>query len=227
MEIYCHKILSGYFSTFLDVTCYGSFRESAENKIKLPEEDPQLIQIFISWMYSGHIVYHTNIDKDPEPLTLLRLWVLGDGLGALEFANAVMNRIFQHYSLMDLLIDEVEYVYQNTLPNSKLREFVREMLRIEGPFSKIRYDVPEWSDKWFTLYSQSGDLVQDFFQDTVCGEGDWSDAVEPPHISKDEMKYLMEPGLECARVFRRDDSHHPCERLTDSAASASKRQRVE
>jgi hypothetical protein len=58
---------------------------------------------------------------------------------------------------------DAELVYSHTEPGSKLRLFIAELIRSEGPFSsKVAHELgDEYSDKWVKLLSKGGDLISD------------------------------------------------------------------
>jgi hypothetical protein len=60
--------------------------------ISLPDEVPDGIGTFISWVYTGRI---------SSTLTLQALWVMGDRIRSPSFPNDIMSLMFDYYGVSD------------------------------------------------------------------------------------------------------------------------------
>ncbi|KAL8650460.1 MAG: hypothetical protein Q9226_005132 [Calogaya cf. arnoldii] len=118
-----HKGLLCSKSVFFRAAFQGSFKEATEKKIRLKDEKPEVFQYYATWIYTQSSVpdwtyLHINANL------CCRLYVLSDKLGSEEFQNIIIDMIhklfIKDYSLC-LDPETVNYVYDNTLPGSRLR----------------------------------------------------------------------------------------------------------
>jgi hypothetical protein len=148
-----------------------------QHGIEFPEDNEDDIGAFVSWAYTGDLLtsHPTLVEPEEEPCmedivqnavhnTPERLWVLGIKLIAPLFANIALNLVRNRYRRRwDPLLILTSCVYENTLPEAKLRLFMKDLLLTEGPLSEhARYkngvrttDIVEWID----LLQDGGELV--------------------------------------------------------------------
>lgn len=149
---------------------FGGFAESAKVEIELPDHEEDLMGAFVNWAYTGNIrTCHPNI-RDPyeeaDVSTLEeapeRLWVLGDKLLASEFTKDAMELVGRRYHMHPVQATTADYVYDNTLPESNLRLFWKQLVRTEGPLLRNPFDGTGDVDvEWVTILAKGGDLVTD------------------------------------------------------------------
>ncbi|KAI9039332.1 uncharacterized protein KD926_009475 [Aspergillus affinis] len=101
-----------------------SLQEIQTNPVPLPHDDPDLFGDLVSWIYRGTISkYFLAEDTD---FFLLRLWVL-----AARFEMpGLQNHVASHYHTQPGgVFDQakINFVYENTRPDSPLRRLVVEM----------------------------------------------------------------------------------------------------
>jgi BTB/POZ domain len=77
-----HKSILCDISTFFTAAFTGQFLEATENIVKMPEEDVEVFNLFVNWLYG---CYHTPDIKDNETSSinsvmqeLLKLCTFGD-----------------------------------------------------------------------------------------------------------------------------------------------------
>lgn len=89
------------FSDVITAAIKGGFKESEEETITFPEDDPELFNIFANFIYTGYIRSHKPEDKakspgydsEWDPLGAMR--VLGEKLQAGEFKDAVVDAVVE------------------------------------------------------------------------------------------------------------------------------------
>lgn len=156
----CHKTLLSFYSAFFDKALYGAFKDAGSSEIVLPEENEQEMSKFVTWLYTGAL-------KCEYEFPACALWVLGDKLGAPAFINEAMYSIGDHYAAENLFAATAQYVYSNTIPGSKLRSFLCDVIQFEGPFAAEttagweKDEVQIYHAEWISLLGQGGDIVTD------------------------------------------------------------------
>ncbi|CAI6338195.1 unnamed protein product [Periconia digitata] len=150
------KKLISHFSPFLKAACSGEFKERAEGRIELPEDDVRIFGLFVQWMYDG---YYTLTLPNPEATVLhenvsihAQCWILGDKLLSSEFKNYAMGRLYASHVAAYIggpavTTDEVGYVCENTTPNSKLRSFYFDFLSVYFQVeTRLVGSIEEWDE---------------------------------------------------------------------------------
>lgn len=143
VKIMCHKTLLGYYSEFFEASLYGDFKGAHTGEVILPEESPDVVGAFISWLYTGCIIWDGEaVERQfDEPYSegippAVGLWVLGDKFLSPQFTNAVMDSIIAHFADNGVLeAKTAEFAYENTIDGSKLRRFIKDLIETEGPIS--------------------------------------------------------------------------------------------
>ncbi|TVY35119.1 hypothetical protein LSUB1_G006513 [Lachnellula subtilissima] len=187
-KITCHTTLLGFKSEYFDAACFGGFQPSESGEIRMLEECPEAVSVFVSWLYTGRI---PSCSTPP-----LALWILGDALRSPEFTNEAMHALFVECEQDVIKAETAEYIYANTSRGSKLRTFVKDLVLQESPLGYGQDSGDEnrqssaYENAWKELIRQGGDLVVD-----VAMEGSFlynSIAAPEPCRSANHSKY-MEP----------------------------------
>lgn len=100
----------------------------------LPEDDAEVFEIFVNWMYSGHLKGGLR-----EPMLIIYIWIFAQKCQAITLKNCAMNalqdalgnEIIGPFSLSN---SEVTYIYEHTTWGDELRVFAIAMLAWEIPF---------------------------------------------------------------------------------------------
>ena len=149
VEIKCHKALLGLKSEYFDAICFGGFATANSEEIEVRNEKPAAIKVFVSWLYSGQFL--------PSPFDLFELWLLGDRLRSPHFCNEVMHKLFGKFVDEMMYAEDYQMMFARTSPESKLRQFCRDMILAEGPLADDLSD--ERRAGWEELVKQGGELV--------------------------------------------------------------------
>ncbi|KAJ5685375.1 hypothetical protein N7536_007994 [Penicillium majusculum] len=127
-------------SHFFKAAMSGSWMESKEHTIELPEDDPKAFSIYSHWLYFAKIPGILEAAKQGESANksaqeyydLVSAYVLGDKLLDAQFQNSVIDAIIDTCSKADSKdgkvyfpdANAVSYAYSNTTKFSKIREML-------------------------------------------------------------------------------------------------------
>ncbi|KAG7406116.1 hypothetical protein Forpe1208_v014079 [Fusarium oxysporum f. sp. rapae] len=115
--------LVSHYSPYLKEICCLNLQES-NKRIRLQYYQPDVFGLFVEWMYYGSYessssVLISNADA--------KCWALGDKLRSTEFQNYSMRLLYEQHTRpmfgRPMTCDDVQYVWGNTSPGSKLRNF--------------------------------------------------------------------------------------------------------
>lgn len=90
-EFVVHKnVLATSSSKFLNRMLSNEWRETREKRLSLPETRPEVLEVYLHWMYTGIIVL------EPEPADAsgerrVELYFLGDYLDDMSFCEAIFE----------------------------------------------------------------------------------------------------------------------------------------
>ncbi|KAK4978166.1 hypothetical protein LTR42_002543 [Elasticomyces elasticus] len=124
----------------------NTFREGAEGKITLPEDNAAAFGVFQFWLYHNELHFeHISYDEDPktdlgrELEYCVASWIFGHKYGVTRLQNAVMARICDILKTKELLLslESVTACYAQTLPGSPLRRMAAEALVFQMSEKKI------------------------------------------------------------------------------------------
>lgn len=114
---------------------FGSdFKESSERKMTLPEDDAELFNLMVEW------IYHRRYDLPPRTgdkikngaryMESMRLYVLADKYGVTSLKNCIVKTIFDTLrdgEVAGTNLETVAYVYQNAPQNSGIRKLLADL----------------------------------------------------------------------------------------------------
>ncbi|CAG8951024.1 hypothetical protein HYFRA_00006421 [Hymenoscyphus fraxineus] len=207
-KIKCHKLLLAYYSDFFQASLFGDFEEAHTGEIALPEESVEDVTAFVGWLYTGVIVnsYRTlakrlQLDREvvqgiidarkdeDEIIGPVRLWVFGDKFLSPHFSNTAMRLAMTNYAAgMCLEAQDAEYAYENTLDDSLIRNFIKDLITTEGPFNENVLDFDsDFFNRWIVLLAKGGDLVKEC---CVTGFKEWSKITDRPWAKHNHEKYF-------------------------------------
>ena len=112
----------------------GEFKEKSTQCMYLPDDDPETIDRLTQWLYFKQIQFdHLAIGKSKTygsvPLMqLATLYVAADKFGILALKNTVIDQLWKLLARdkNEVRVGDkmIEYVYENTLPGSKVRRIL-------------------------------------------------------------------------------------------------------
>ncbi|KAM3421531.1 hypothetical protein BST61_g1920 [Cercospora zeina] len=135
VEFHVHEDLLREHSGFFEAALNGQWKEAQERKIKLPEDNPDVVDVYVQWLYGGKI--EAAVPEAARHSGWMRsvfwayLYVFSDKIQDLSFANAVMEAWTMYidepragskriYSSLDC----VEVIYEHTASGSPARQFL-------------------------------------------------------------------------------------------------------
>ena len=145
-----HESLVPASSPFLDKALSGKRKESALRTVHLPNDEPEMIAIYVHWLYRGTLpVSCDDSGIDTEYTNLVKAYILGDRLLDFKFQNAAIDAIIEKvrtperdntrwYPGLDVII----YAYANTTESALIRELFVDLYFYGGKSA--------WLDKWIT-----------------------------------------------------------------------------
>lgn len=168
--IYVHKNLICNASPFFRAACKDEWKQSEKSMIELPDDEPEVFEHFIHWLYTDQI---DTIDKtafkndDSEGVQqiidlLVSLYVFADKVQCGKLKDEVLDR------LMDSMragwiptFPQVEKIYSNTAAGSKLRRWIVDVLIATNMLGEL---VSKQDEPWR--------LCPEFFYEIAQGYAD-------------------------------------------------------
>jgi hypothetical protein len=138
------------------------------------------------------------------------MWMLGDKLMCARFANYTITYLMRYFENFPVGFSDTEFVYDNTMPNSKLRVLYRDLIAGNGP---LRYALNTRDhDEWLLLLAKGGDLVKEWIQKTFSSPR--KDDANQSWAEKYRRKYLQK--VDDVRVSDWPRKMYPIETYTIS-----------
>jgi len=157
------KALLVHHSPFFRAACDGQFKEAAEKCVRLPEEDPDIFKLFVSYLYTGGYAPTTDENGFPTLWDCTKVWVFGDKLGSVGFKNCAMTFLYAViFSYDPATPDAILFAYEHTAEGSKLRKIYTKAIvhaMKDGGEANLQALVKDW-DK---VYERGGDFLKDVF----------------------------------------------------------------
>ena len=150
-SIFLPKALPCHHSVYCREAC-SKLEPGMENKIVLPNCEPNTFKFFLQWMYEPILPEHYDFEVQDDVWDGLRAWVLGDRLQASGFKDSVMERIYNEHSMMtddyfELLPGDLDLCDWKAKPGSSLRNFVMDTMSQQWVFGKKFQLIKEqWID---------------------------------------------------------------------------------
>ena len=127
--ILCHH--SGYFRAALQ---NDQFEEAKTHEFVLDDQDPAIVSIAVSWLYTNRLCNTPPSQDAPSQKTLCRLWIFGDRHDIPTLKAFVINKLY--YDLkntekeetlnLDYLDGLPEVIFENSTESSGLRSLIVE-----------------------------------------------------------------------------------------------------
>lgn len=164
-----HENLLSSSSDFFKSAFNSGFKETLDDQLTLPEDDPQAFELFVRWLYtramsppSTNAATTTTMTlpfttSHPPIQTWLRLYVLASKLLVAELENICVNAAWRYYNVGTRRPDirDVQYIYENTPEGSGMRRLLQERLTL-GMF-RGRQNNPVTAE-WREVLNETPDL---------------------------------------------------------------------
>lgn len=135
--IHVHEALLRASSPFFDKAMGPLWKEAKERRINMPDEAPDIVKIYIYWLYCGALLMYppkSQESAEREDLNYVKAWILGDNLLDLDFQNAVVDGIFERYHTeprdgkrWNVWPGAVNYAFDNTYKGAPIRRLFVDM----------------------------------------------------------------------------------------------------
>lgn len=105
--------------------------------VTLPEDDPVLFKIFITWLYARRLRVNLPDGRDTpcQALTLVQLFVFGDVRGIPALRNDVIDAFVKERHTVHKEV--IPYLYENTPESSPLRKLFVDLINWQYQMSTI------------------------------------------------------------------------------------------
>jgi hypothetical protein len=141
-------------SEFFNMALSNRWREGEEKNVHLPEDDPNVFDAYLNWLYTHRVVTCTATNDDGSNKTkgkesrfkpLMRLYVLGEKLMDAYFQNILIDHIVSSIRQTNTYpnIFDVGILYAGTPKGSSARELMVDLYVCNaGPkWSITRHDL--------------------------------------------------------------------------------------
>ena len=193
------KALLTHCSPFFAAALEGSFFEAESRTVSLPDDNPEVFETFVQWLYIGEIRCTVELFDSYERWTSLIVasWMLGDKLGCQAFQDAAMTQLLAYHNKGDAIqISAVRAAYEGSPPGSKLRKWAVDQflyeIKLEG------YGEPGEKESWVSQVEAIENFGQDFLEASLDLGG--SEMAEPYMNGQRYMEvstYKHEMGCRC------------------------------
>lgn len=167
-------------SPFFKAALSGTFKEADESKVVLPEDDPEVFEQFLQWIYTkaynlSPLANASSENVCKQSWQYIRLYVFADKTQVEPLKDHILRHLFklhQRYSKdRSVSYECVEFAYDHTPPESPLRTLLVAMFiwndaKID---SKAIVHIPEFAGKvveglqqrvqhptWLSPFARSG-----------------------------------------------------------------------
>ncbi|KAL8797391.1 MAG: hypothetical protein Q9195_000546 [Heterodermia aff. obscurata] len=123
-----YKQLLSDASPYFKAAISGGYKESFEQKIELPEENPSMFERFQLWLYTGSIIELHEKDRLSSKV-LVDLYIFGETRIIPGLQNAVIDSTIDELIQYQLIsVRSIDYLYANTSKRSPIRKLYVEMI---------------------------------------------------------------------------------------------------
>ena len=173
----------------------------------MPEADPEIMQCFVSWTYTGRYNISDNDLTREEEQGLedntvedwlsteeynIEAWIAADMLIAPKFANDIMYRMTQYFKNATLEAKAVRHVHDHCLRESPLWRFVLALVAARGPFAEEGGHDEATVAGWEEMLKTGGDFVPNLLRQVSFRENQDSNDSECPCHVNNYQKFMME-----------------------------------
>ncbi|KAM0716544.1 hypothetical protein Q7P37_007989 [Cladosporium fusiforme] len=140
---YVHKGLLSFYSGYFRAGLNGSWTESGTGHFKLEDEEVDVFERFVLWLYARKI--EDNTLKSSSNV-IIRLWLFADRRDIPLLMNEMINRLKRNIvETWSLPTHSLDLVYENTLPGSLLRRMIIDaMSKICGRSMLVHEEFDRW-----------------------------------------------------------------------------------
>ncbi|KAL2041386.1 hypothetical protein N7G274_005768 [Stereocaulon virgatum] len=139
-----HKDLLCNVSTYFPAALNGYLKEAQEQKIEFLEDSVEVFKYFRYWLYSQTLLMTTEAENDIEWRTLIDIFIFGDMRSIPRLQNAAIDGMIEKQATdAHNPLEEVRYIYENTIEKSPLRS-----LFVNFTHTIVHFNHRDWADGW-------------------------------------------------------------------------------
>ena len=110
----------------------GGFKESEDQVLELPDDDPIAFSHFQLWLYTGNILESHECAKDIDAEVLVDIHLFGGVRGIPGLQNEAINVYIDHCEASNQIpTDQLHKIYENTRDGSPLRRLMVDMMTFD------------------------------------------------------------------------------------------------
>ncbi|CAD0087664.1 unnamed protein product [Aureobasidium vineae] len=145
-----HKDLLTFDSDYFCGAFDGSFKEAAEGKLSLPDEQVNVFDIFNQFIYTRSLEEH-NLNSH----TLIELWLFGDKFLIPCLQNAAMDALVKWLGIYDCPAYDVRAIWKRTMPSAPLRKLILDLVVYWCEFENVMSSAQLWSREALVDFSRA------------------------------------------------------------------------
>ncbi|KAI4684646.1 uncharacterized protein J4E88_004087 [Alternaria novae-zelandiae] len=126
-KFYAYKGLLSHYSSYFKAALKDDWKEGTFKTVELKDENPEVFQAFFRWLYTGKLYFALDASgKIPLSEQLIcEIYVFGDARGSTDLCNTAIDLLLQKtHQEWKVPLNQIAYVYENTLPGSALRKYL-------------------------------------------------------------------------------------------------------
>ena len=189
-------------SLTLAEACKCPTTDGQQNRLSLPEDNPDVFELFVDFMYYGSYATncHTNLETLAAHSMDTQAWVLGDALKSTSFKNHAMGRLHAGATepfTWSVTPPTMVYVCKNTATGSRLRQFFFDYTCLHfSDSSRVTGDTELWDRVLLDHADFRSHLLQQFRKKT--------DERHAIHALEEYLEAVKE--VDRSTTFRTDNS---------------------
>jgi hypothetical protein len=143
--------------------CFGlGMAESATNKVNLPEEEAEIFDHFVEWVYYKTVPTATHSTAHD----LIRAYVMADKFGMPIWQNRLMDNLMMYWRKGFVKVSEVSWILDHVLDTSPLYKYAMDQFAYDTGSREYNNDFKE---------DASDELIQYRYDlDNLCSEQGFS-----------------------------------------------------
>lgn len=139
-EFHIHQNLLCGASTFFDAAFTSKFKEGSEKKMTLPEDDPEVFEAFVQWLYHQYYEIPASDLRHEQARYLsqtMQLFILADKHGVAKLKNGIIDALVRNAQFKRTPPSNlaVHHIYEFTPPSSGIRGLLGDWFACETPRS--------------------------------------------------------------------------------------------
>ena len=180
----------------------GGFKESEDQVLELPDDDPITFSHFLLWLYTGSIIESHESHNDITWKVLISVYLFGDVRGIPRMQNEAIDLFIDKSDAMNQVPGvELNLIYENTLDRSPLRKLIVDLFTFNVTLADNRW----FSEQSKALYPQSFliDLAKSLYEDRARfkPKNTTFRAVGADYHIHEDVKKEVSYNLHCCQSF--------------------------